>query len=136
MRKLTGLAALVGAGVAGRAAVRRLWSGTGGPGADRWHVVTVDRPPSEVTIPEPLTRLGDKAHIEVRPGRADRGTELAVKARTGADLGEVRKALREAKQLLETGEVLRPDGPPTTDQKLPGRLIGLATSHAREGGRL
>lgn len=48
----------------------------------------------------------------------------------------VREALRKAKSLLETGEVLRPDEPPTTEPTPGGKLLGLVTSRSRGEGRL
>jgi len=48
----------------------------------------------------------------------------------------VRRALREAKCLLETGEILGPDQPPTTRRTLFNRPLELATRHGREEGLL
>ncbi|WP_033667240.1 hypothetical protein [Salinispora fenicalii] len=97
--------------------------------AGGWAVVTVDRPPNEVLPggrwPEPLRRLGRAVQVDVWPAPADRGTELAARIRPGTTLpglaahvaGDhpdrvVRAALRQAKQLAETGEVLRADRSP------------------------
>jgi hypothetical protein len=145
MRKFRGLVALLGAGAAGSALARRLRQDAGssaGPAVDRWHVVTVNRQESEITqggLPEPLTALSATVETRVRPARGDRGTELAARLRSGTapdDLRELRQALREAKQILETGEVLKPFTPPTTDPTPAGRLLGAVTRHAREEGRL
>ncbi|WP_373684290.1 hypothetical protein [Micromonospora thermarum] len=106
----------------------------GGPGvrgnpAGGWQVVTVDRAPGTVLPggrwPEPLRRLGGAIQVEVRPAPGCRGTELAARPRPGVPLpglaahvvGDdparaVRAALRQAKQLAETGEVLRADRTP------------------------
>lgn len=95
-----------------------------------WEVVTVDRPANEVLPggrwPEPLRRLGRAIQVDSRPAPAGRGTELAARIRPGATLpglaahvaGDhpnrvVRAALRQTKQLTETGEVLRADRSPT-----------------------
>lgn len=97
--------------------------------ADGWEVVTVHRPPNEVLPggrwPEPLRRLGRAIQVDSWPAPAGRGTELAARIRPGATLpglaahvaGDhpdrvVRTALRQAKQLTETGEVLRADRSP------------------------
>ncbi|WP_230689062.1 hypothetical protein ACN26Y_14925 [Micromonospora sp. WMMD558] len=94
-----------------------------------WQVVTVDRAPRAVLPggrwPEPLRRLGGAIQVEVRPAPGCRGTELAARPRPGVPLpglaahvvGDdparaVRAALRQAKQLAETGEVLRADRTP------------------------
>ncbi|MER7456326.1 hypothetical protein [Micromonospora sp. NPDC126480] len=117
------LAGLVGARVLLGARRRR---DAGGPGPGGWQVVTVDRAPGEVLPggrwPEPLRRLGGAIQVEVWPAPGCRGTELAARLRPGTPLpglaahlvGDdparvVRVALRQAKQLAETGEVLRAD---------------------------
>ncbi|MGN9775404.1 hypothetical protein ACTMS0_06455 [Micromonospora sp. H33] len=113
---------------------RRRRRPTRGPGVPRqpvggWQVVTVDRAPGAVLPggrwPEPLRRLGGAIQVEVRPAPGCRGTELAARPRPGVALpglaahvvGDdpartVRAALRQAKQLAETGEVLRADRAP------------------------
>jgi uncharacterized membrane protein len=109
--------------------------GTNGRGVqqDRWHVVTVNRSPEEVSsekpLPGPLAELGDKIEVQIRPAPGDKGTEIAARLREPVPSGlsrvqarisgddprqSLQRALREAKQLLETGEVLSPDRPPST----------------------
>ncbi|MFI7607865.1 hypothetical protein ACIBTV_22365 [Micromonospora sp. NPDC049366] len=130
--RLTGPAlALVGSAVAGavvRALVvpRRPDHAAQRRDPNRWQVVTVGRPPGEVLPdgrwPEPLRRLGDAVEVRVHPAPGGRGTELAARSRPGVappglaahlvgdDPGRlVGRALRQAKQLVETGEVLRAD---------------------------
>jgi hypothetical protein len=147
----------VGAGalVARRMTVRQLGNGAAGQARDRWHSVTVNRPPDEVApdgrLPDPLTELGDLVEVRVRPAPGDRGTELAARLRrpepdgirgaaarvTGSDPRQrLRAALRQARQLLETGEVLNPDEPPTTRRTLRSLPLELATRRARGEGRL
>ncbi|HZG02274.1 MAG TPA: hypothetical protein VE546_01640 [Streptomyces sp.] len=143
---------LAGAG-AGAAALRKLAS----PPADarrgdRWLVVTINRAPIEVMPesrpPKPLDEFGDALEITVRPAPGDRGTELAARLReqpppasgslpsrlAGRDPRQrVRLALRQAKALLEAGEVLQPDAPPTArEETVGGRLVKLASR--RSGG--
>jgi hypothetical protein len=107
-------------------------------GTDRWHAATVNLPPDRVsedgTAPPPLR---DLSGIEVRMQQAPdgKGTEIYVRS-TGADVGDVRRALREAKSLLEVGDVLLPAGPPTTQPTPLNKPIRTATEHAREEGRL
>lgn len=144
----------VGAGALWRWRSRHAAVGDNGV-AHRWLVVTVNRPPDEVVsderLPEPLARLGDAIEVQASPAPGGRGTELAarlvdpapsgpsaVAARlTGQDPRQaVRAALREAKSLIETGEVLRADEPPTTRATPGGKLLGLATRRAGGEGRL
>ena len=147
----------VGAGVlvARRMTVRQLGNGAAGQARDRWHTVTVNRPPDEVApdgrLPEPLATLGDAVEVRVRPAPGGRGTEMAARLRDGAPAGpggavariagkdprqELRAALRQARQLLETGEVLTPDEQPTARRTLRGLPLELATRRARGEGRL
>jgi len=49
---------------------------------------------------------------------------------------ELRAALRQARQLLETGEVLTPDEQPTARRTLRNLPLELATRRARGEGRL
>ncbi|WP_370461993.1 hypothetical protein [Micromonospora sp. ALFpr18c] len=92
-----------------------------------WEVVTVDRPPEQVLPggrwPEPLRRLDGAVEVRVRTAPGDRGTELAARPLAGASpavglaahlVGDdprllVRRTLRQVKQRVETGEVLRAD---------------------------
>ncbi|MFC0865018.1 hypothetical protein ACFHYQ_22245 [Sphaerimonospora cavernae] len=92
----------------------------------RWLGVTINLPREEVmpdgVPPRPLSRLDVEVRAEQAPG--DRGTELYARPRRAVPTGpmailgrlrgtdprqEVRKALRDAKSILETGEVLRPE---------------------------
>jgi hypothetical protein len=147
----------VGAGVlvARRMTMHQVGNGAARVARDRWHSVTVNRPPEEVApegrLPEPLAGLGDAVEVRLRPAPRSRGTEMAARLRDGAPAGpcgavariagkdprqEVRAALRQSKQLLETGEVLTPDEPPTTRRTLRNLPLELATRRARGEGRL
>ncbi|MEZ3183114.1 hypothetical protein KYY02_31980 [Streptomyces pimonensis] len=111
---------------------------------DRWLTVTVNRPTADVRqdgkLPDALQRLAEEIDVRVRPAPGDRGTELAARFKepvsavstsvpgrlAGRDpRQELRRALRDAKALLEAGEVLRPDAPPTTRPTPGGKLIEL-----------
>jgi hypothetical protein len=135
-------AALATASKAAQTVAKKVLAGNEGPGRsdgkDRWHAATVNLPPDQVSpdgaAPPPLRDLNG---IEVRMQQAPdgKGTEIYVRS-TGADVGEARKALREAKSLLEVGDVLLPDRPTTTEPTLLNKPIRTATEHAREEGRL
>jgi hypothetical protein len=108
-----------------RTGVPRPAAGDRRPG--RWQVVTVAGPPEQVLPPgrwpEPLRQLDGAVELCARPAPGGRGTELAARPLggqrgfpgmaahlVGDDPGRfIRQALREAKQLAETGEVLRAD---------------------------
>jgi hypothetical protein len=151
---------LVGAG-AGAIAVRRvLHSSSGSAGREsrgQWRVVTINRPPEEVAPqhrwPDPIAQLGDTVEVEVRPAPGGKGTELAARLRDPAASGSgdaaarskgerpqqaVRSALRQAKQLIEVGEVLRVDPAPHGKRRhtLGGLLLEAATKRAGKEGVL
>jgi hypothetical protein len=159
MNRTVGRVVVVAGVGAGVVAVRRIASRQFGNGArdsqDRWHTVTVNRPPDQVApdgrLPDPLAELGDAVEVQLRPAPGDRGTELAARLRGAVPSGlggvaaraagndprqDLRAALRQSKQLLETGEVLRPDEPPTTRRTLRNLPLELATRHAGGEGRL
>jgi hypothetical protein len=109
--------------------------------ARRWRAVTVLRDPADVeaaALP-PLAALGDRIEVRVTPAPGDRGAELAARYRgtpTEDEVGDLRAALREAKALLEVGEVLRVDPQPhgrraATPQG--AALEGAAQAAPREG---
>ncbi|GAA4465706.1 hypothetical protein [Phytohabitans houttuyneae] len=120
----------------------------------RWHVLTVYKPVDEVraaALPEPLAVLGDAVEVELRAAPGERGTEIAVRLRGGEPAGlsaiaarvtdrdprhAVRRALREARCLIETGEVLEPDSRPSNRRTILNRPLAYATSHGREEGLL
>jgi hypothetical protein len=100
----------------------------GGEPASGWLVVTVFREPADVdavALPVPLAEFGDVIETRVRPAPDGKGTELAARLRdpvsSGSTLGrlrgsdpegDLRSALRRAKQLIEVGEVLAVDPAP------------------------
>jgi hypothetical protein len=115
--------------------------------------VTINCAPSDIEpekLPFPLREYGDRIETWIRPAPGDRGTELAVRLKepqpdahslpsrlTGRDpRQDLRRALREAKALLETGEVMRADTPPTTHDTPGGKLVGLLSRRAGGEGVL
>ncbi|MGC4895334.1 hypothetical protein [Micromonospora sp. DT31] len=128
--RLAGGARALATGGARALARRRSPRAGADPRPGRWQVVTVTGPPERVLPggrwPEPLRRLAGGVEVWARPAPGGRGTELAVRPLggepalpglaahlVGDDPGRfLRRVLRETKQLLETGEVLRADRPP------------------------
>ena len=122
-------------------AARRQWKRhAAGRNEDRWHAVTINRGPESVgSLPEPLDELGEQIEVRIQPAPGGRGTEVHARltgAAKGERVGRLRKALREAKQLAEVGEIVRPDTPGTTDRTLLSRPLQYATAHGRQGGQL
>ncbi len=132
--------ALVGAGIAAGTVVVARSIAPKSPGGrelekGRWRSVTIDKPVDEVLrdgIPEPLAALGDLIEVRATDAPGGRGTELSARLvdgePTGAGAGisrlsgtdprqAVRTALREAKQLIEVGEVIRLDPKPEGHRK-------------------
>lgn len=118
-------------------------SATDDPGtaARRWRAVTVLTDPDQLrtATPAPLATFGDRLEIRVTPAPGDRGAELAARFRgpvTEDELGELRSALREAKQLIETGEVLRNEPQPHGHRKQTpqGKVLdGMVERAPKEG---
>ena len=165
MQKMMTAAAIV-AGAAGAAwLTSRLVSSTVGQAVtgstqgervNHWLVVTVNCPPERLApdggqLPEPITKLAGRAEVAVRPAPGDRGTELGLRLKEPPPDGlamaaarlrgddprqELRRALRDAKSLIEAGEVIRPDEPPTTHPTVTGKLLDLAIARSSGEGRL
>ncbi|MEK6439599.1 hypothetical protein [Pseudonocardia sp. T1-2H] len=155
LTKTIGRAAAVAGAVAGGLAARRSRTRHDGTDVRRWFVVTVNRSPEDVMpdgkLPEPLARLGDAIEVRIRPAPGDKGTELAARLTHPPGSGpaaakarlhgedprqQVRTALRQAKAILEVGEVVLPDAPGTTHPGLGGRLVAVADRVAQGEGRL
>lgn len=141
-------AALLGSALAARNRERRA------DGDTSWHVLTVYKPLDELRaapLPEPLSQLGDAVDVELRAAPGGRGAEIAVRLRDGEPTGAsavtaritgqdprhaVRRALRESRSLIETGEVLKPDVRPSNRRTVLNRPLEYATRHGREEGLL
>jgi hypothetical protein len=150
---IRGAVGVVGTAAAGVRILSRV-IGTGGAARaqHRWLGVTVLRRPDEVAPdgqpPEPLRRLGDAIEVDIRLAPGDKGSELYARLRSMPQAGpvqrlsgddprrQVRTALREAKSLLEAGEVMRPDAPRTTHPGPAGRLLQVVDRIAQGEGRL
>lgn len=145
--------------------VRQLQRRLGGQATDagdseprsRWRSVTINKGLEEVMpngqVPGPLAALGDRVEVQVREAAGGKGTELAARLRQPEPGGlgsvvarasgddprqQVRAALRQAKQLIEVGEVLRIDPTPhgTRSATPTGKLVELATRRAGGEGLL
>ncbi|MEX5257993.1 hypothetical protein [Kocuria arenosa] len=124
---------------------------------ERWRAVTINRPPEQVAPqgrwPDPIAQLGDTVEVQIRPAPGGKGTELVARLRhpggsgavdaTSRARGEtpqqaVRSALRQAKQLIEVGEVLKVDPAPHGKRRHTpgGRLLEAATKRAGQEGVL
>ncbi|MFC4065070.1 hypothetical protein [Actinoplanes subglobosus] len=126
---------------AGAAVAARQRRGAGAPEQRRQHVVTVFRPLSELEAtqwPGSLAEIAGDVEITLAAAPGGRGTEIAVRIpeSSAVSSGDVRRALRETRSLLEAGDVLLPHGPPTTVPTLLNRPLRTATRHGREGGLL
>jgi hypothetical protein len=134
------LLAGIGAGAVavGRRVGRAREAGHDARAGERWLVVTVDLPPDRVTdpLPDPLARLGDRVEVRITPAPGDKGTELAARPRGGLPPQPVRVALRRAKSLLETGEVLRPSEPGSAHPGPAGRVLAAVARRSGGEGRL
>jgi hypothetical protein len=121
---------------------------------NRWLAVTINCSPARLSgdnLPEPAARLTDCAEVSIRPASGGRGTELAMRLLNPPPAGvsalaarlsgqdprrRLRSALRDAKSLIETGEVIQPDTPPATHPTLAGKLMDFAISASAGEGRL
>jgi hypothetical protein len=132
------IAAPLAAGAAAVAAGRR---GLRTPAASGHHVITVFRPPDELEagrLPGSLREIASEAEVTLRAAPGGRGTEITVRIPEASLVtdGEVRRALRETRSLLEAGDVLLPSGPATTHPTPLNKPLREATRRGREGGLL
>ena len=123
--------------------------------ASGWLAVSIYREPTEIdaaSLPAPLASYGDRIEIRIRPAPGGKGTELAARltqrssgnasgpARLlGSDpQGDLRSALRKAKQLIEVGEVLKVDPAPHGKRSATpaGAALEAVTKRAPKGGVL
>jgi hypothetical protein len=145
-------AALAATGVALLA--RRAGKPEPAPDDDRWLTVTIAAGREEVAPngapPHPLAELGEKIEFRLEPAPGDFGIELSARPRVGygdalrdASHGRdpretVRIALRESKQIVEAGEVLRIDPRPAgkRPQSPAGAIVDAVVRRSRGEGVL
>jgi hypothetical protein len=104
-------------------------------------------------LPQPLQELGELIETKLSEAPGGKGTEIAARLRSGDPSGapatlsritgsdprqSVRRALRESKQLLEAGEVIRLDPKPEGNRpRTPGgALVDLTSKRAMGEGVL
>jgi hypothetical protein len=130
-------AAAAGAAAARRRARRANTGGSragGATSAPASYVVTVNKPAdqlhTDMGLVEPLALLAKEYEVTVRPGRREALSVVGVRATDP----EAKLRLREAKQLIETGEVLHAEGQPEGRRSaVGGRALAPAKKLMREG---
>ncbi|WP_157425957.1 hypothetical protein [Agromyces salentinus] len=134
----------VAAGLVARTLVREKRDTDGdGRHPDGWKAVTIFGDSAAFTengYPAPLQRLAEMLEIRIDRAPGDRGFEVHARRRDGADLSAVigdenprqalRVALRDAKQVFETGEILR--ATPRPHGKRPSTPFGAAVDMAED----
>jgi hypothetical protein len=145
-------AVAVGAvGVAAGLVARSLVRDRGTSEGDRqhpegWKAVTVLGDADEFAdggYPHPLARIAGALEVRIDPAPGDKGFEVHARVRDDADVAAVfgdadpdqalRTALRDAKQVFETGEVLRAKPRPHGDR--PTTLFGAVVDKAEDDAK-
>ncbi|WP_144872467.1 hypothetical protein [Microbacterium sp. 1.5R] len=135
-------AAGVAAGLVARKLVRERKESDGdGRHPEGWKAVTVMGDADALRrgdYPEPLRRIAHVLDVRVDPAPADKGVELHARVRPDLQTADVfgdespdqalRAALRDAKQLIETGEILRATPRPHGHRSV--SLFGAAVDRA------
>ena len=139
----------VAAGLVARSLVKKERDSDGdGAHPEGWKAVTVlgdaDEFRSGGGYPEPLQRLAGSLEIRIDPAPGDKGFEVHARVREGADVdpagdadgdpdAALRTALRDAKQVFETGEVLR--ATPRPHGERPHTLLGGAVDEVEDDAK-
>jgi hypothetical protein len=138
----------IAAGVVARSLVKKGRESEGdAPHPEGWKAVTILGEADEFQrdgYPEPLARLVDSLEIRIAPAPGDKGFEVHARIRDGADLHAddpsraLRQALRDSKQIFETGEILRATPRPhgSRPRTLLGRVVDEAEDKAKGEGVL
>lgn len=113
--------------------------------AERWHVITVNKPFMEITnlpeLPEPLDTISKIAAVDMRPTPDMSCTEIALRLHddyehSSAALRKVRAALRKTQMLLETGEIIMPDAGRSAEPTILNAPLRYITKFRYGEGRL
>jgi|SRR4051794_38846256 hypothetical protein len=147
-----GVAGVAAVGLVARELVREKHDSDGdGKHPEGWKAVTILGDSAAFQAggyPEPLRRIADALELRLDPAPGDKGFEVHARLRDGADVKAVigdddpeqalRAALRDAKQVFETGEVLRATPRPHGHRKttLLGAAVDKAEDEAKGGGVL
>lgn len=136
--------ASVAAGLVARSLVKKeRESDVDGAHPEGWKAVTVLGDADDFArdgYPEPLQRLAGSLEIRIDPAPGDEGFEVHARVRKGVDVDvdgdpnvALRAALRDAKQVFETGEVLR--ATPRPHGKRSRTLLGAAVDMAEDDAK-
>jgi hypothetical protein len=134
----------VTAGLVARSVVRKKQETDGdGRHPEGWKAVTIVGDAamfSQGGYPEPLQRIAEILEVRVDPAPGDKGFEVHARLRDDVKAKDVvgdedpdqalRAALRDAKQLFETGELLR--ATPRPHGHRPTTLLGAAVDKAED----
>jgi hypothetical protein len=132
----------VAAGLVARTVVRKERQSDGdGAHPDGWKAVTVLGEAADFDRdgwPEPLRRSAESLEIRIVPAPGDKGFEVHARVREGVEVdgdpdAALRTALRDAKQVFETGEVLR--STPRPHGARPRTLLGRAVDTAEDDAK-
>jgi hypothetical protein len=112
----------------------------------RWKVVTVNTAAGEsarTALPAPLAEIRDRIDLRISDAPGSHGVELAARPLThfahDTDLtNQIRRALRESKQLLEVGYVISNDPQPEGHRPstLPGIVVDTLVRQSPQRGVL
>lgn len=142
MKRVPLLLAVGGAAALAAVLLKRRRSSSEAPERDdnRWNIVTILRSEEGIApngeLPAPLAALrGIETRLREAPG--GRGTELAARFTSeGGDRDQLRIALRQSKQLAETGETAVVEPHPHGTRKPLGAIIAAVTDKAEGKGVL
>ena len=141
MKRVPLLLAVGGAAALAAVVLKRRRSSSEAPERDdnRWNIVTILRSEEGIApngeLPAPLAALrGIETRMREAPG--GRGTELAARFTNDGDRDHLRIALRQSKQLAETGETAVVEPHPHGTRKPLGAIIAAVTDKAEGKGVL
>jgi len=137
----------VTAGLVARSLVRKKQETDGdGRHPEGWKAVTVLGDAAEFSrngYPEPLQRIAEMVEVRMEPAPGDKGFEVHARLRDDVKAKDVvgdedpdqalRAALRDAKQVFETGEILR--ATPRPHGHRPTTLFGAAVDKAEDDAK-
>lgn len=133
----------VAAGLVARTVVRERRESAGdGRHPEGWKAVTILGDPElfdDGGYPAPLERLRGAVEVRIAPAPGDKGFEVHARLRDGAEVDgddpdqALRTALRDAKQIVETGEVLKAKPRPHGHRSV--SLLGAVVDKAEDDAK-